>query len=84
MQHNVRSCNALASGAEGFVLRSKGARVADAMIKADMRPSATHDAPHSHELSETLAHYRADLIQPRRIVDADTNTRRRLRAFFVC
>lgn len=28
--------NGLASGAEGFVLHSEGARVADAMIKAEM------------------------------------------------
>jgi hypothetical protein len=33
-QHPVRFCDALASGAEGRVLRSEGARVADAMIKA--------------------------------------------------
>ena len=30
----MRSCNALASGAEGLVLRFEGARVADTMIKA--------------------------------------------------
>jgi uncharacterized protein YbbK (DUF523 family) len=34
MQHNVRFCNALDLGAEGFVLRSEGSQVTDAMIKA--------------------------------------------------
>jgi len=82
MQHNGRSCNALASGAKGFVLRSEGPCVVDAMIKADMRSSAAYDAPYSHELSETPVHYRTDLTQPRPIIDADTNTRGRLRAFF--
>ena len=33
-QQNVRSCNALASGAEGLVLRSEGVWVADATLKA--------------------------------------------------
>jgi hypothetical protein len=33
-QQKVRSCNALASGVEGLVLCSAGARVVDAMIKA--------------------------------------------------
>ena len=34
MQPTVRSCDALASGAEGCVLHSSGARIAAAMIKA--------------------------------------------------
>src|SRR5215813_6647801 len=80
MQHNVWSCNALASGAEGPVLRCEGTRVADAIIKTGMSPSSACDAPCSHELSETLVHNQADLTQPRRIVDADTSMRGRLRA----
>ena len=44
------------------------------IFSVDMRSSEAYDAPHSHALPETLVHERADLTQPHRLGDTDTES----------
>src|SRR5262252_8313951 len=43
-------------------------------FSVDMRPPKAYDAPHSHALPETFVHNRADLTQPHRTGDTDTES----------